>query len=545
MPSITASYRDLCALLGKVVDQNEMCERLDMLGMEAEASGDKIKIEVAHNRPDLLSSEGVARALKGFLQIETGLPEYNTLPSGVVVEVDHSVGVIRPCIAAGILRNVKLTSDAVASIMEAQEKLDYSLCRKRRKGSIGVYDLGTITPPLRYITTLPDGVRFVPLDSSREMSPAEILRENPKGIEYGSLINDLSRYPLLVDSSGVVLSMPPIINSEDTRVTENTKGLFIDVTGHDQQLINKTLTVLMTGFAERGFELRSVVVKYPGKRIITPKLKPRKFRMDIRDVNKIAGINIRSRQASKLASLMRYGVLKAKGEKLALLIPPYRLDILHKIDFIEDMVIGYGYDNLEPTIPKVLTVGGIAPIEKISDKARKILTGSGFMGVMTYTLSSTGVNFELMRTKGEAAEIANPISEEYSILRDSLLPSLMLVLKQNRHNPLPHKIFEVGDVVLLDGQEETGAKNSRQVAAAVIGGGLGFTYLKAVAESLLRELRNTWEVRATLHPSFTEGRAAEFLVKGERIGMVGELHPELIRGFELEHAVAAFSINLR
>jgi phenylalanyl-tRNA synthetase beta chain len=544
MPSISVSYRDLCQLLGKSIEIDRLCERLGMLGMEAEPSGEEIKIEIAHNRPDLLSVEGVARALKGFLRIKTGLPVYRAKLPKISVEVDPSVETIRPFISAGVVRKVQMTGDIVASIMQVQEKLHASLCRKRDKASIGIYDLDTITPPIKYKTTSPDGIRFLPLDFGRELSPAEILREHPKGIEYGSLLLGLPRYPLLIDARGLVLSLPPIINSEETRVTEKTNALFIDVTGHDERVVNQALTIIMTGLAERGFSLEKVEIKYPKRKVTTPELKSRRLRLSTSNVNRTIGINIGSKQVAKLAKVMRYGVEKISGDFLTILIPPYRCDIMHEIDVIEDIAIGYGYDNLEPTLPKVLTIGERAPIERISEKARRALTGLNFMEVMTYTLTSPRVNFDLMRLKGEAVEIANPISEEYTILRDSLIPSLLLVLKQNRHNPLPHKIFEIGDVVLLDEKSETGARNVRRAAAAVAGEGFGFTYVKAAAEALLRELGKKVELKPSQHPSFIDGRVAEFYSESKRIGIVGELHPEVITGFELEHPVTVLEIDL-
>ncbi|MDI6884113.1 MAG: phenylalanine--tRNA ligase subunit beta [Hadesarchaea archaeon] len=544
MPLITVSHRDLCRLLGKRLELKRLCYHLSMLGIEAEASGDAVKLEVAHNRPDLLSPEGVARALEGFLGIEVGLPRYELRPSEVTVEVDQSVKPIRPCIAAGVVTEVKLTDEIVESLMQVQEKLHASLCRKRRKGSIGVYDLDTVTPPIRYTTTLPDGLRFVPLDFGRELTPAQILREHPKGMEYGSIIRDLPRYPLLIDSRGVVLSMPPIINSEDTRVTSKTKGFFIDVTGLDERVVNKSLAILMTGLAERGFRLESVAVKYPNKRIRTPNLGPQKWCLSARNANGFIGLDLKPVAIAKIAKRMRYGVANIGGDVLTLLAPPYRADIMHEVDLIEDIAIGYGYDRLEPTLPKVLTTGERSPIERISDKARRVLTGLGFMEVMTYTLTNPHASFELMRAKGDAVEIANPVSEDYTTVRNSLLPSLLSVLRENRRNPLPHQIFEVGDVVVLDEKTETGARNVRRAAAAVIGEGIGFTYIKAAAEALLRELGISWEVRATWHPSFLDGRVAELVARGKRLGLVGELYPEVILGFELEHPVAAFEVDL-
>ena len=217
---------------------------------------------------------------------------------------------------------------------------------------------------------------------------------------------------------------------------------------------------------------------------------------------------------------------------------------MHEVDLIEDISIGYGYDKLEPTLPKVVTTGERMPIDRLSERARRVLMGLGFMEVMTYTLTNPRKNFELMRTGGEAAEIANPVSEEYTIVRNSLLPCLLSVLRANRRNPLPQRVFEVGDLVVLDEGAETGARNVRRAAAMVIGEGVGFTYIKAVAEALLRELGIAHEVRPIEHPSFLEGRAAELVSDGKSLGIVGEVHPEVILGFELEHPVATFEFDL-
>jgi phenylalanyl-tRNA synthetase beta chain len=545
VPVITVSYRDLCKQLGRRIKLKKLIRHLSMVGIEAEAAGDEFKLEVVHNRPDLLSPEGVTRSLRGFLGIETGLPHYTLSTSKVTVEVDQSVKPIRPFIAAGVVTNVKLTEEIVTSLMQTQEKLHASICRNRRKGSIGVYDFDTIKPPVRYTTTLPDGIRFVPLEFDRDLTPAQILREHPKGIEYGSIMQGWPRYPLLVDSQGVVLSVPPIINSEETRVTDKTRRLFIDVTGENDHVVNRALTILMTGLAERGFNLQSVVVKYPGRRVRTPDLRPSRHRLSVRTTNELIGLGLRPKEIVGIAERMRYGVAGVKGDILMLLAPPYRSDLMHEVDLIEDIAIGYGYDRLEPTLPKVLTIGERAAVERISDRARLVLTGLGFMEAMTYTLTNPRLNFELMHAQGRAVEITNPVSEEYTLVRSWLLPSLLSVLHANRRNPLPQRVFEVGDIVVLDEEAETGARSVRRAAAAMIGENAGFTQIKAVAEALLRELGIAYEVRPVEHPSFLDGRVAEFVSDVKSLGIVGEVHPEVILGFELEHPVAAFELDLQ
>jgi phenylalanyl-tRNA synthetase beta chain len=545
MPTITASYEDICRLLGKRIEIEKLRDRLSMIGTEAEVDGSSLNIEVFHNRPDLLSPEGVVRALKGFLGMEVGLPRYRLAKPKVTVEADASVAQVRPHIVAGVVSDVKLTDDIVASLMQIQEKLHASLCRNRRKASIGVYDLDKITPPIKYTTVAPDEVKFVPLESSRELTPAQILQEHPKRMEYSWLLKDLPRYPLLVDSKGTVLSMPPIINSEDTRVTGQTKNLFVDVTGLDGRVVNQALTILMTALYEREFKLGSVIVKYPKKKVKTPDLEPRKQKLSIRRANQTIGLNLRPAEMARMAKRMRYGVEGARGDVLTLLAPPYRVDIMHEIDLIEDIAIGYGYDRLEPSLPKVLTIGERAPIERLSDRARRILVGLGFTEAMNYTLTNQRKELDLVKVKADVAEIANPVSEEYTIVRNSLLPSLLETLHQNRRNPLPQRIFEVGDVVVLDAEAETGARNARRAAGIVIGEGAGFTQIRGIAEAFLRELGIKWELKSTWSPSFLDGRVVELSSGGKKLGMAGEIHPEVLFGFELEHPVAAFEIELQ
>ncbi|MEM3519622.1 MAG: phenylalanine--tRNA ligase subunit beta [Candidatus Hadarchaeales archaeon] len=544
MPQITVGYRDLCRLLGRRLSVEKLCKHLLLMGIEAEAVGDQLVLDISHNRPDLLSPEGIARALKGFLGIETGMPEYRVTPSKVIVEVDRSVFGIRPFIAAGVVEDVKLSNDIVASLMQVQEKLHTSFCRNRRKASIGVYDLDTTTETIRYTSVSPDGISFVPLDFAEPLTPAEILQQHPKGIAYSKLLQGLPRYPILIDSQGKVLSMPPIVNSEDTRVRPETRRLFIDVTGTDEKIVNRALVLVMTSLAERGFSLKSVKVKYPGKVRRTPTFESARHTVDILRANRYIGISLTGKEMAEILERMRHKVLGREGGRLKVLSPPYRFDILHEVDLIEDIAIGYGYDRLEPKIPKVVTTGERHPVERLSDVVREIMIGLGFSEVLTYTLTNQSSNFEMMMTSGEAVEISNPVSGEYTILRTSLIPSLLAALRENRRNPLPQKIFEVGDVVLLDDSVETGARNVRRVGGAMIGEGLGFARIKAVVNALLRELGVVSEMRGCSHPSFIEGRAAEIIVGGRVRGILGEIHPQVIVNFELSDPVSAFEIDL-
>lgn len=542
MPTLSVNLEDFYSLLGERREGKELCENLALMGVEAELSGEELRMEILHNRPDLLSPEGVARALKGFLGRERGLPSYRLSRSGIVVKVDRSVGKVRPFIAAGVVRGVKLTERVLVSLMQTQEKLHEFLGR-RRKGSIGVYDLDKVEPPFTYTTVGPEELSFVPLDFRESLTPSQILNLHPKGREYGWILEGKERYPILLDCRGRVLSLPPIINSEETRVTEATTNLFIDVTGEKEELVQLGLVLMMTSLAERGFDLQTVRIQYPNRKLETPSLKPRRFELEEDRVREVLGLDLKAGRIAGILRRMRYGV-EVKGKRLVVLAPPFRADLLHPVDLLEDVAIGYGYDRILPRVKGVNTVGKKAEVERLSDLVRSVMVGLGFTEVMTYTLTNPKMNFEMMRTKGEAVEVGNPISEEFTILRTWLLPSLLAVLRSNKKHPLPQRIFEVGNVVLLDEGTETGAREVRRLGACVIGKGAGWNLIKAVAEALLREFGILPEIKPMNHPSFLEGRAAEFFWKGKRLGMAGEVHPEVLLAFELEHPVASLELDV-
>ncbi len=546
MPTIEVKLSDLNRLIGERYSLSKLRKPLRNLGIEVEGMTREgnVKLEVHHNRPDLLGVEGVARVLKGYLGKETGSPKYEVKEPKLDCEVDSSLDGIRPVAVMGQIEGAEFDDISLKALMDLQEKLHKVLGRDREKISIGAYNIDGIEPPIQYTTTSPDSEGFVPLEFDEKLSPQEILEKHPKGKKYAHLIEDYDRYPLLVGSDGKVLSMPPIINSEACRLTKNVTNIGLDVTGIDQEVAEQALEIMMSAAAERGFEIRAVRVKRPSSEIVTPKLENRKRSFDLENANKKLGLDLNSEETSKIMRKMRYDIIEQENNEIEVEIPFYRYDIMHETDLFEDLAIGYGYDLLEPELPSIEVTGKPHEIEKTSQIARKTLTGLGFMEVMPYILTSPESNFQQMNIEGEAVRVKNPISKEYSILRTWLLPGIMEALRENRLHELPQKIFEVGDVVILDEDSETGARDVRRVAAAAIGEEMDYTYARSVVGAVLREFRLEWEIDSFTHPSFLEKRAAKIVADGERKGFVGEVHPEVITNFELEHPVVAFELDL-
>ncbi|MHA1711524.1 MAG: phenylalanine--tRNA ligase subunit beta [Candidatus Freyarchaeota archaeon] len=546
MPTVVLKTQRMSELLGRKLSVAELERLVPWLGVDIEETGeDYVKIEYNPNRPDFSSQEGIARALRGFMEIETGLPSYSVERGSIVLNVDPSVLPVRPWIVCGVVRGIKLDEERILEIIGMQEDLDWAIGRNRAKSSIGLHNLDAVKPPFTYHAVDPNEVRFVPLDMDIEMTPREILAKHPKGVMYAHILKDADKYPLITDSEGNVLSFPPIINGVLTRVTEETRNLFIDVTGTSLNAVMATLSILVTAFAEMGGHLEHVTVNYPDKTLITPDLTPSRWSLSVDYVNKLLGLKLKPKTIAKCLEKARLGVERI-GKTLSVLVPAYRYDIMHEVDLVEEVAIGYGYFNLEPTVPRTVTVASQNPVQKISNKVRLIMVGFGFMEVVNFTLANYKEHYEYMRLHGDPVRLLNPISAEYDIMRSHLLPCLLKVISTNKHEPFPQMIFEVGDVAVLDDRAETGASRELHLAGAVTHVEANFTEIKSIAEGVLRELNvRGYVFKAADHPSFTPGRCAEVDVNGNVIGVVGEIHPEVLNNFKLEYPVAAFEYTLQ
>ena len=537
MPIITLHYEDLEKLTG--TDKETIIERVPMIGADIERIEDEsIDIEFFPDRPDLYSVEGVARAMRGFLGLETGLPEYGAKPYEVSITVSEEILKIRPFLGCAIVRGVKFNSESIKSLMDLQEDLHWGLGRNRKKVSIGVHDLSNVTPPFRY-TAVEPGFEFVPLDYTEKMSMTEILEKHPKGTRFAHLVKDFEKYPIIFDSEDNVLSFPPIINGTLTSVTEATTELFIDVTGLGEAVYT-ALNIVVTALAERGGQVEFVrIIRPNGEEMVLPDLSPETRTLTRSEVNSLIGMDFSVEEIVKQLERMRCGAKALDDETIEVKVPAYRADILHNFDLIEDIAVGFGYDNIEIKVPETYTVGKSHPISLMRSALNEIIVGLGYYEVMPFTLTSEKVHFENMRRPktDDVTHVLHPISEDQTLVRTTLLPNLIEILSLNQHRELPQKIFEVGEVVV---NEKTG----QHAAAVSIHPQANFTEIYEVVDALMRELMLDYEVKESEDPAFLEGRRADVYVKGKKIGVFGEFHPEVITNFELGYAIVGFELEL-
>jgi len=547
MPTITISVKDLCNLIGREMAPPQLAQVLIMTKCSHQGLiGDEMTIEVTSDRPDLLSTEGIARELRGLLGIETGLPEFKARRSDVILRIDRSVLAIRPYMSSAVIEEVDLSGDSVRQVMQMQEKLHSSYGRNRRDVSIGVHDLDTVSHDLIYSGVPPDKINFIPLDETRELNGKEILELTPKGREYGDIIRNFDRYPLLYDSVGNVLSLPPIINGIRTRVTDHTKNVLLDVTGTNKDLVDYVVTLMATTLAERGAVIKTVRVITPQGEERTPNLSPTVWKLGIEQIKEVLGINLTTREIAAKLRRMRYGVKNEGKGVLRVVAPPYRKDLLHNVDLIEDVAVACGYNNLEPVIPLTATIGKEAGLTTFSRVIRDLMIGFGFQELLTFVMTSPQILFEKMNTQvEEVVEVENPVSSEYSVLRDRLLPVILNFLSYNKHVAYPQKVFECGDVVLVDNRAATRSVNRRKLSAAICDHITSYEDIQAVLYALLQNLGiEAWSVNRLDSSSFIHGRAATVAIHDSELGVLGEINPTALERFGLENPVAAFEIDL-
>jgi len=544
MPVIDVNLEDLRELLKADVTIEELRDRLPMMGTGWEGETDEgFQLEVFPNRPDMLSIEGLARAYASFTGLQTGLREYEVKEAGYKVNVEKKVEGVRPYFVTAVVKNVEFDDPLIRSIIQMQEKLHVTHGRKRRKVAIGLHNLEPIQFPVTY-TTKPPEFKFRPLGERFEKNLTQILTEMHTGTEYAWVVEGFEEYPMILDSKGMVLSMPPIINGEYTRIDEATRDIFIDVTGTDLKAITEVLNIIVTTFADRGAEIYAVENRYyNGELLKTPNLKPREMELDNDYVNGTLGMEFSPDETATLLAKMGHDAIL--GEKMTVKVPSYRTDIMHPMDLVEDVAIAYGYDKFVPEIPDIASEAGEAPLEIFSRGLRNFLVGFGLQEVVTFMMSNKEKLFGRMTLPEEPiAETENPKMEGYTCIRNRLLPSLVEVLSTNKHYPYPQNVYEVDDVVLIDDSTETGARSARRLAIAICHARANFSEVKAVMNSILENLGLEAEIQEGGLDCFIEGRRYLAKVGGKTICWAGELKPEVLVGWDLEMPVAALEMDV-
>jgi len=512
--------------------------------------GDAVSIEVKDsNRPDIWSVEGIARALKGYLGAGRIRPITVAGRSNLNVVVDKRVKPIRPFISTAIVKGLQPTDEALKSWINLQEKLDQTYGRKRKRASIGFYQADLIQSPLSYTVANPDIITFAPLGSEEKQSLREIVSTHPKGSEYGEIISQFESWPVLVDGADNVLSLPPVINSNDLgRITTGTRNILVEVTGTNAETVHNTLKIVVSSLAERGGRIYSCLETYPygtPRRLVSPDLSPTATSLRLSHINKLLGTSVRLREASRFVERAGYKVQRATRDTIQLEIPCYRTDIMHSVDMMEDIAIAMDINKLKPEWPMIWTVGNLAKETDENESVAEIMIGLGFQEVLTYALTSpVVVSNNVPSSQGKLVELLNPRMTTHTVLRNWLLPSLLETTSHNTHVDYPQRIFEIGPCIGRRENETHPIQETRRLAAVTIHANAGFTEIRSSLDALAKNKGRSFQIKETEHPSFLSGRCGAIISDGREVGVIGEVNPRVIKSWGLNLPAAAFEVEM-
>ncbi len=527
MAVVRANIHDLLELCDGVITEEELPKYLDHIGAPLdEREGDTLFIEVTPDRPDYLSVEGIAYGLLCYVGNQPDI-ELELEPSGYKIEVENVS--TRPYIAALVAKNVRLTEEGIKTLMQFQDKIHETFGRKRKKVAVGVHDLKNIVGKnLKYKTTTGED-KFIPLNESKEISLADVLRDTEKGVEFAHLIIN-GEYPVVMDEKDII-SFPPILNSDRTKVLAESTDYLVEITGTDKESVMNTARIMALMFQMRGGIVKTVEIDYGNEKINSPDLNPKRIEFSPDFIKKILGMKFSEEEIKNLLKKVSIEVAPYSSEAI---YPAWRVDIMDETDIAEEVAIAYGYNNFEPEKPELFTIGksGVTYENMISE----VLVGLGFREVKTFVISNEKEEFDMLgieRPK-EYIQLENPLTVEHTMLRTSLIPSMLRTIAQNKKYKLPLKLFEIGEC--SDGK----GKTIKKLVVGMYGPDIGYEEISGVVARIMERLGKEFKGVEIKRPYYIEGRAAKITETGE----LGEIHPKVLEKYKLEYPTGIFEIEL-
>lgn len=553
MPTISISKSYFHKLLGQKLTDKEFEDHCFDFGLEVEEdkenSETNIKVELPANRYDLLSVEGLANAFSNYLELKKPL-KYTVSPAQNKLFVEESVKKIRPFCVSGIIRNVTFCQESYDSFIDFQDKLHHNLGRKRELVSIGTHDLDKTKGPYFYRAKKPEEFSFKSLNQEKEMTGKEMLEFYKKDLNlksYVELVENSDVIPLIMDSNDNILSMPPIINSDLSKITLNTKNIFIDITATDKTKALFALNVICSSYSIYSdtpctFEQMEIVDGEESFKCPSNPLE-KTMKVSTKYLEKICGIELTEEIVCK--NLLKMGLeskLCENKESYCVTIPFFRNDILNQCDLAEDLAIGIGFNNLPYAEPTTICTGKQNKLNQLTELMRQELAFCGFSECLNFSLCSYDDITKNLKKESDnrAIEIANPKTLDFQVGRTSLLPGLLKSLANNKKNKVPFKLFELGDIMLLQKREENknvdefiGARNQRNLAVVYTNSNTsGFDIVHGILDMIMTKLfkyKKKYVLKENNSPYFLHDLQGSIFIDGVNVGELGILHPDVLK----------------
>ncbi len=529
------------------------------------------ELEITPNRPDCLSMIGVAREIRAETGNDLKLPQVDLQEEGTDIRELTSVTIDAPDLcpryAARVIRGVK--------IGESPAWL------KQRLESIGVGVINNIVDVTNFVL-MEYGQPLHAFDYHKLAENRIIVRRAAEGEQITTLDEDerkLTPDMLVIADAEKSVALAGIMGGYDSEITETTCDVLLESANFQPSSVRATAKALgihteASYRFERGADPEAVIPAldraaqmivelaggiicegiidvYPGQR------DPLQIQLRSERVNFILGTALAASEIEQILSRLGFGIEASQSGKdvYQVTVPSFRSDITREIDLIEEIARVHGYDNIPTTLPK----GDIPiPVPNISTEVRRrikhYLLGSGMMEAVNYSFSHPNC-FNRIRLAADnplrqTLQLKNPLSPEMSVLRTTLLPSLLDNAQHNHNHQIDNiALFEISTVFMKDEEPARVAG----ILAGEIGGGVynnpyrhpDFFDIKGIVEGML-EVSGIidYTFKKTEDPTFHPGRNAEVLLEGKRIGILGETHPKVLESYELPYEAYLFELDL-
>lgn len=543
---------------------------------------DKIfDFEINSNRPDLLSIIGIAREVAVTFNKNLRIPKIEIKESEESIEKDISVKVeaedLCPRYTGRVIKGIKIEESPLwlkwklrlLGIRPINNIVDITNFVMMETGQpLHAFDLDLIRGKTIIVRRSRPGEIIRTIDDvERQLPEGSLVIADVEGpIAIGGIMG--GKYSEINPDTKNVFLESAYFNSVNNRKTTIKLGLRTEASNRFEKGIDKEGQIFAL---ERAADLITQVTLgeiSSGTIDTNQKLfTPVKINLRIERVNRILGQLLeedRLKTKERIVNILTqlgFNIKEDYGEYIEVMSPSFRGDVEREIDLIEEIARIYGYDKIKPTLFKttIAQEGKNFRLRAI-DRIREILVGGGLNEVVTYSFVSPEI-FDRMRVPEghklrNAIKIKDPLTRDYSLMRTSLIPSLLEVIKWNINRQAEIvKIFEVGKIYL----PYPGKPNSLPLEKIIIAGAitklgrgdiwtksfpLDIFDVKGLIETILQDLKvKNWEVLPVNHPSLHPLRSGRIVVRGKEVGVFGEIHPDIVNNYRIPEKVNLFEID--